>query len=57
MNTEKTTTKTGLRVNANIIDKVYETGRKCTEDFKETMRIIYDDFLPSWNYRAVPSNS
>jgi hypothetical protein len=53
---EKTTTKTGLRVKANIIDKVYETGRKCAEDFKETMRIIFDDFLPSWNYRAVPSN-
>jgi hypothetical protein len=23
---------------------------------KETIRIIFDDFLPSWNYRAVPSN-
>ena len=54
---EKTTTKTGLRVKANIIDKVYETGKKCSENFKETMRIIFDDFLPSWNYRAVPLNS
>ena len=53
---EKTTTKTGLQVKANIIDKVYETGRKCAEGFKETMRIIFDDFLSSWNYRAVPSN-
>jgi hypothetical protein len=54
---EKTTTKTGLRVKANIIDKVYETGRKCADGFKETMRIIFDDFLPSWNYKAVPLNT
>ena len=53
---EKTTTKTGLQVKAHIIDKAYETGRKCAEGFKETMRIIFDDFLSSWNYRAVPSN-
>ncbi|MBN1991473.1 MAG: hypothetical protein JW953_02135 [Anaerolineae bacterium] len=35
------------------IDKVYETGRKVAADFKETMRIVFDDFLPQWNYRAI----
>ncbi|MEN8128917.1 MAG: hypothetical protein ABFS45_01710 [Pseudomonadota bacterium] len=49
-----TKTKTGLRVKANIIDKVYETGRKYSEGFKETMRIVFDDVLPQWNYTAVP---
>jgi hypothetical protein len=45
-----------LRVKANIINKVYETGRKCSKGLKETMRIIFGDFLPSWNYTAVPAN-
>ncbi len=52
----KTETKTGLQVKANIINKVYETGRKCSEGFKETMRIVFDDVLPQWNYTAVPSS-
>jgi len=52
---EKTKTKTGLKVKANIIDKVYETGRSYSEDFKETMSIVFDEVLPSWNYTAVPS--
>jgi len=51
---EQTTTKTGLKVKSNIIKKVYETGRKYSADFKETMRIIFDKFLGQWNYRAIP---
>ena len=51
---ESTTTKTGLTVKANIIKKVYETGRKYADNFKETMRIISDVKLGKWNYRAVP---
>ena len=51
---EKTTTTTGLKAFVHIIDKVYETGRKVAADFKETMRIVFDDFLPHWNYRAIP---
>lgn len=54
---EKTKTSTGLKVKVDIIDKVYETGRKVSQDFKENMQIIFDDFLPVWNYRAVPNNS
>lgn len=51
---ERTTTRTGLQVVAHIVDKVYETGRKVADDFKETMRIVFDDHLGRWNYRAVP---
>jgi hypothetical protein len=51
---ERTTTTTGLKVKSNIIKKVYETGRKYSADFKETMQIIFDKFLGQWNYRAVP---
>ena len=52
----KTKTKKGSRVKANIIDKVYQTGRTCSEGFKEAMRIIFDDLLTSWNCKAVPEN-
>ena len=51
---EKTHTKTGLKAFVHIIDRAYQTGRKVADNFKEHMRIIFDDFLPRWNYRAVP---
>jgi hypothetical protein len=54
---EKARTSTGLRVTVDILDKVYETGRKYAEGFKEDMKIVFDDILPKWNYRAVPSGS
>ena len=31
------------------------TGRTYTAGFKENMAIRFDDVLPKWNYRAVPS--
>ena len=51
---EKTKTKTGLKVTVEIIDTIYETGRKASEGFKENMRIRFDEYLPRWNYMAVP---
>lgn len=47
-------TQTGLSVVVNIVDKVYQTGRKVTEDFKQTMSIVFDQYLPQWNYTAQP---
>ncbi len=52
---EKTRTSKGLRVTVNIIDKVYRTGRKVAADFKKNMTIKFDEFLPKWNYTAVPN--
>lgn len=52
---EKTRTSKGLRVTVNIIDKVYQTGRKVATDFKKNMTIKFDEFLPKWNYTAVPN--
>jgi hypothetical protein len=51
---ERATTRTGLKVVVNIIEKTYQTGRKVADNYKETMRIIFDDFLSQWNYRAIP---
>lgn len=50
----RTKTKQGLRVTVNVIDKVYQTGRKATDSFIENMPIVFDDYLPKWNYTAVP---
>jgi hypothetical protein len=49
-----TTTTPGLSVTVQIIDIVYETGRKVTNGFKETMRIVFDEVLPHWNYSVIP---
>ncbi len=51
---EKTTTKAELKVFACIFNKVYETGRKVAERFKESMRIVFDEHLRQWNYVAMP---
>lgn len=50
----KAKTQTGLKVFATILDKAYETGRKVTEEFKQTMELTFDEYLPQWNYTASP---
>jgi len=51
---EKTATKTGLSVIVNLMDKVYAKGRKVADGFKENLSIVFDEYLPKWNYRAIP---
>lgn len=51
---ERAKTTTGLKVTVEILAGVYVTGKKCATDFLETMRIVFDNFLPRWNYRAIP---
>jgi len=50
-----TTTK-GLKVFSSILDKTFKIGRKVVDGFKENMSIKFDDFLPDWNYVAVPNS-
>lgn len=52
----ETTTKKGLKVFASILNRIYETGRKVAKGFKESMTIIFDEFLGQWNYVTVPEN-
>ena len=47
-------TKKGLETYVNIVDKIYETGKKASVLFMENMPIVFDQFLPKWNYKAVP---
>lgn len=53
---ETATTKTGLKVFVSILDSVFATKRKVDKGFKEHMTIQFDDFLPQWNYTALPQN-
>ena len=54
---ERAKTTTGLRVTVSVLDKVYQTGRKYADDFKTTMKIVFDDHLRKWNHRALPRTS
>lgn len=45
-----TTTKTGLGVNAHLVDRQYETGVKITESQMSKLRISTHDSMPKWNY-------
>lgn len=54
---EKTHTTKGLRVVVNILETVYQTGRKVADDFKAKMRVVFDAFLPQWNYRVIPAQT
>lgn len=51
---ETATTKSGLKVFACILNKVYETGRNVAKGFKESMPIVFDKHLKQWNYVAIP---
>ena len=51
---ERAKTTTGLRVTVSILEKVYATGRKYAQGFKESMKIVFDEHLPKWNYRVIP---
>jgi hypothetical protein len=50
----KTSTQTGLSVTVRVIDNIYEAGRKVADAFKQNMPIVFDTFLPTWNYRVLP---
>jgi hypothetical protein len=51
---ENTHTETGLRVTVNILDKIYETGRKAAKHLQSTLNVIADAVLPQWNYIITP---
>lgn len=54
---EKTRTRTGLSVVVDILDRVYQTGRKVADEVKQTLNILRDTILPLWNYLILPKTS
>jgi hypothetical protein len=53
----KAATQTGLKVVVNILNKVYEKGRKVANGFRKTMKIVFDKVLPKFNYQVIPVSS
>lgn len=53
---EQAKTTMGLNVTVDILTGVYTTGKKCAADFLKTMTIRFDDYLPRWNYQAIPKD-
>ncbi len=51
---ESTKTSKGLTRTVEIIYILYKTGRKYDPEFKKNIPIVFDKYLPKWNYRAVP---
>jgi len=51
---ENTNTENGLTVTANIIDKIYEKGKKACFSIYETGTIIFDAVLGQLNYKIKP---
>jgi hypothetical protein len=45
-----TTTKTGLKVKAELDTHQYETGKKVTAQQMQALRVKYHDTHPQWNY-------
>jgi hypothetical protein len=48
---EQTTTKTGFSVKVWMNTKTYLIGKKVPEEFLKKMPVIFNKFLPKWNYR------
>lgn len=50
----KTRTLAGLRVVGAVLDKVYQTGRRRSQEVKQVLNFVRDSFLLNWNYRLLP---
>jgi hypothetical protein len=48
-------TRTGLSVVVDILDKVYKIGRKVSQATKDAVKLVRDTVLPRWNYRILPN--
>lgn len=56
--TDKTTTRTGLKVNTSINTKEYLTKREVKQEFRDNIDkfITFDDKMPKWNYLIKASD-
>ena len=51
----QTHTAKGLYATVAILEGDYPTGEKAPEGYKKSMRIVFDEELSKWNYRAIPA--
>lgn len=50
----RTKTTTGLKVNAYLVERDYQTGQTITEEQWAKLPIVKHDIFPEWNYTLVP---
>jgi hypothetical protein len=51
----RASTKTGLATTVHVLDGDYPIGETAPKNYKKTTKILFDEELPAWNYRAVPA--
>lgn len=51
----KTSTKTGLKTTVHVLDGDYPLKEGYPDNYREAMKIRFDEELPTWNYRAIPA--
>lgn len=51
---QKAQTSTGFSVQVRINKQVYQTGKKASQEFLAQNPVVFDDFLPKWNYTFIP---
>jgi Rhodopirellula transposase DDE domain len=51
----KASTKQGLKTTVQVLRGDYPLKEGYPEDYLKLMRIRFDEVLPAWNYRAIPS--
>lgn len=49
-----TTTKTGLKIKAELNDKLYKIGTKVTDSEFKAINLVRDNFHGEWNYKISP---
>lgn len=49
-----TTTATGLKVEAFLVEKVYTKGIKVAKEIMQTLQIVWHSICPRWNYTIKP---
>ena len=40
-----------------VLDTIYQIDRKVADDFKEKMRIVFDELLSQRDYRSAPAQT
>lgn len=48
-------TQFGLKTTVNILDGEYPLKEKAPGGYKTSSKIVFDEILPVWNYRAIPA--
>ena len=53
----RTATKKGLQTTVHVLPGEYPLKEGYPEEYREQMKIRFDEELPAWNYRAIPKKS